>query len=136
MKLSESGAEVAKGVAALEERKRLAANAEAVRIARGERLAKAAGCSYEEATAILEMITAAPGEFGIVVDDRPARTKPVKQTPGMVRSTEECMTSHLLAFESLSRLLPTDDRERLRDPVYHAVEALEKMGRPSAKTTG
>lgn len=137
MKLSESGAEVARGVAALEERKRLAANAENVKIARCEKLAGAADCQYDAAVAILEMITADPAAYGIVVDDRSSvRTKPVKQTPGMIRNIETNMRDLLLAFESLSKVLPTDDRERLRDPVYHAIEALEMMGRPSAEATG
>lgn len=131
MKLTDAVDTSGHGFREIEERNRLKAIAEDVKIARCERLASAAGCTYEQAVAVLEMITADPAAYGITVAEEPKPFVKVKQTPGMIRSIRTNMRDLLLGFESLSRILPESERTELRDPIFHAVEALEGMGRPA-----
>jgi hypothetical protein len=49
----------------------------------------------------------------------------------MIRTIRTNMRDLLLGYESLSRVLPETERTELRDPIFHAVEALELMGRPA-----
>jgi hypothetical protein len=124
------------GFREIEERNRLKAAAEAAAKADLERRAYALadavdGIGVQGAIEVLRVLDTDPGQYLHLPEPEVARPVKVKQTTGMIRTIRTNMRDLLLGYESLSRVLPETERTELRDPIFHAVEALELMGRPA-----
>lgn len=135
MKLSDVASPISLGMREIEERKRLAEQAKAARDAlvreRVVRLSREAQVSDAAAARALEAIEVDPRAYLTnIPTEEPKKPLKVSRTPGQVKSIEDTIRCHLLAVESLARLLPDEKRTEHRDPLYHAVEALERIGRP------